>query len=265
MLIVRQRRAGRRVVVVIVRMTIATTLMLRVRRSSPVHPVRSILPRPVAVVVAMAIHLALPRRQVRRIGREDAQLPEAVPVPDGLLAMGLGEGRVRQARPRLEEGGRRGTAGALDGGHGGPALSTPPRAGRGGGRRRRDGGGGAASSSAGSVPFSIPLSILGRRAALLSVGRAGVAVAISVSLSISVSLPLLLPDSLSLALLAVHFRPGRRRVPFTVTISVSRARQVQGQGGHGGSQTRPRNPHVSCCLVVRTLVKLVCLSSVLFS
>lgn len=132
-------------------MIMIMTLVLRIL-SAPVHTI-TMLPR-TATLAGVAVRLSsgiLPRSQVRRIGREDAQFgPEAVSVPDGFLAMGLGEGRVRQAGPRLEEGRRRGTAGALDARHGGSAF--PSRA---GGRRRRGGRGGGAASFPGCVPVSI--------------------------------------------------------------------------------------------------------------
>lgn len=78
-------------------------------------------------VFAVAIRTLLPLRQIGRIGRGDARLP------NDLSAMGLGKRRVRQTNSRFEEGSRVGSAGAIDTRHGGPPFVGAVGRGTGGG------------------------------------------------------------------------------------------------------------------------------------
>jgi hypothetical protein len=85
-----------------------------------------------AVVVA-PVGTLLVFRHVGRVGCGDVRSSH------GLPAMGLRKPRVRQADPRLEEGRRGGSVGAVDTGHGGPAFAGAASRGVGGGRAVRGG------------------------------------------------------------------------------------------------------------------------------
>lgn len=94
---------------------------------------------------ARVILLLLLLRKVGRVRRG------RVWFPDKLLAMSLGESRIRQTGPRSEKRGRSrvGFSGVVDGRHGGPALFATRTVGDGRGSGRCGG------TARGTVPFSI--------------------------------------------------------------------------------------------------------------